>query len=97
MKYRQWKKNFKKAHGRNPTIEEDKRKAEKWKKKQLREAAETFDIAEFNKAVKQMAVGVGMTLAAWAEAISESARVMAEAFRGFAERVKEEQEHGRQD
>lgn len=94
MKYRQWKKNFKKAHGRNPTIEESKRKAEKMEKEA---AAGTFDIAEFNKAVKQMAVGAGMTLAALAEAISESARVTAEAFREFAERVKEEQEHGRQD
>ena len=37
MNYRQWKKNYKKAHGYNPPLEADKRKQAKLARKTLKE------------------------------------------------------------
>lgn len=42
MNYRQWKKNYKKAHGYNPPLEADKRKQAKSARKTLKELPGTF-------------------------------------------------------
>lgn len=69
MKYRQWKKNYKKRHGVNPPIEIDKRK-------QRRDA---------KRAVKQLgAINWGETLSRAAEVITEAAaRIMRGMANGF--------------
>lgn len=48
MNYRQWKKNYKKKHGHNPPLEEDKRKQIKVFKKAFRQIKD-INIPEFVK------------------------------------------------
>lgn len=42
MKYRQWKKNYKKKHGVNPPLELDKRKQRRLARKMARQINKTF-------------------------------------------------------
>lgn len=42
MNYRQWKKRYKKTHGYNPPLEEDKRKQAKAARKALKELPTTY-------------------------------------------------------
>lgn len=46
MKYRQWKKNYKKKHGVNPPLELDKRKQRRLARKRARQINKTLTTAE---------------------------------------------------
>lgn len=46
MKYRQWKKNYKKKHGVNPPLELDKRKQRRLARKRARQINKTLPTAE---------------------------------------------------
>lgn len=55
MKYRQWKKNYKKRHGVNPPASIDKRKQRKAAKRALKHLAETITYTDFNVAISRAA------------------------------------------
>ena len=50
MKYRQWKKNYKKQHGFNPPLEVDKRKQAKVARKALKQIS-TVDLEDICKRI----------------------------------------------
>lgn len=54
MKYRQWKKNYKKKHGYNPPLTEDKRKQTKVLKRTFKQIS-MFDVEDL---VKKMVNGL---------------------------------------
>lgn len=54
MKYRQWKKNYKKLHGVNPPLELDKRKQRKLAKKAIKTIDSETIIEAGNRAVKAL-------------------------------------------
>lgn len=57
MNHRQWKKNFKKKHGRNPTVYEDKKLRNKYMTKELQLVLQDFSDALMN-AMSQLAHGL---------------------------------------
>ena len=77
MNYRQWKKNYKKKHGYNPPISEDKRKRAK-----IEARLTDFSIDETASRVFE---GIAKGLASLCEAISNSFANAAESFKCKAE------------
>lgn len=55
MKYRQWKKNYKKRHGVNPPASIDKRKQRKAAKRALKHLADTITYTDFSGAISRAA------------------------------------------
>lgn len=54
MKYRQWKKNYKKKHGVNPPLELDKRKQRRLARKMARQINKTLPTAAINSWVQSI-------------------------------------------
>ena len=65
MKYRQWKKNYKKLHGYNPPVSEDKRKRAKLMAQQL-----TVTLPEITEAINNFIPAFYRALASACETIS---------------------------
>lgn len=83
MNYRQWKKNYKKQHGYNPPLEEDKRKQAKLVKKRLKETPTYTDciIEAANRlapmllsAMATLCKGLSSTFAGMSDGFSASAK-----------------------
>lgn len=92
MNYRQWKKNYKKQHGYNPPLEEDKRKQAKLVKKQLKEIPTYTDciIEAANKlaptllnAMATLCKGLSSIFAGMSDGFSASAKYYDETAAGY--------------
>lgn len=59
MKYRQWKKNYKKKHGVNPPLELDKRKQRRLARKMARQINKTLPTA-INRCVQSMKLALAI-------------------------------------
>ena len=57
MNYRQWKKNYKRIHGYNPPLKEDKRKQAKVAKKELKQIS-LVDLVDICKRVSNVFASV---------------------------------------
>lgn len=93
MNYRQWKKKFKKEHGRNPYITEDKRK----RNKAAVDALCNIDWAALydgmQQAINRLAPAVFSAVATFSKALSTAFGNAAEAAETIAERYETLQEH----
>ncbi len=87
MNHRQWKKRFKKIHGRNPSIMEDKKKAAKCIKSFMPEITESLYRA--TSSVKNIFLEFGELLF---KSLSVMSARLSEAFGEIAEAYKEEQD-----
>ena len=58
MKYRQWKKNYKKKHGVNPPLELDKRKQRRLARNLLRDIVSRYVSENVAAALSNMAAGL---------------------------------------
>lgn len=87
MKYRQWKKNYKKRYGHNPPLALDKRKQHRVARKALREIAnKTPDIYQ---ATQQATETLRRALASVAEAAGQATEVIAQAFKSAAKALRD--------
>lgn len=82
MKYRQWKKNYKKKHGVNPPLELDKRKQRRLARKMAR---------QINKTLPTAAETLTAAINSWAQSITLCENVAA-AFSNMAAGLREESE-----
>ena len=93
MNYRQWKKKFKKEHGRNPYITEDKRK----RNKAAAAALSNIDWAALydgmQQAINRLAPALFSAVATFSKALSAAFGNAAEAAETIAERYETLQEH----
>ena len=80
MNYRQWKKNYKKQHGYNPPISEDKRKQAKLMAQQL-----TVTLPEITEAMKKFVPALFRALAEASETLSKGFASTSRAFESMAE------------
>lgn len=85
MRYRQWKKNYKKQHGENPPLELDKRKQARMAKKVLGQI-KRVDIAE---ALRKITIAAAEVIKAWIEAAIDALKKVADAVGRWAEELKE--------
>lgn len=87
MKYRQWKKNYKKKHGVNPPLELDKRKQRRLARKRAR---------QINKTLPTAAETLAAALNRWVQSIKPALATlcenMAAAFRNVTAGLREESE-----
>lgn len=87
MKYRQWKKNYKKKHGVNPPLELDKRKQRRLARKWAR---------QINKTLPTAAETLAAALNRWVQSIKPALATlcenMAAAFSNVAAGLREESE-----
>ena len=89
MKYRQWKKNYKKKHGVNPPLELDKRKQRRLARKRAR---------QINKTLPTAAETLAAALNRWVQRIKKLQALatlcenMAAAFSNVAAGLREESE-----
>ena len=79
MKYRQWKKNYKKKHGVNPPLELDKRKKRRLTRKMAR---------QINKTLPTAAETLTAAINSWAQSIKPALA----AFSNLAAGLREESE-----
>ena len=75
MKYRQWKKNYKKKHGVNPPLELDKRKQRRLARKMARQINKTLPTA-------------AETLPTAAETLAAAAEILAAALNRWVQSIK---------
>lgn len=87
MKYRQWKKNYKKKHGVNPPLELDKRKQRRLARKMERQINKTLPTAAetLTTAINRWVKSIKPVLATFCESV-------AAAFSNVAARLREESE-----
>lgn len=87
MKYRQWKKNYKKKHGVNPPLELDKRKQRRLARKMAR---------QINKTLPTAAETLTAAINSWVQSIKPALATLCEnveaAFRNMAAGLREESE-----
>lgn len=87
MKYRQWKKNYKKKHGVNPPLELDKRKKRRLTRKMAR---------QINKTLPTAAETLAAAINSWAQSIKPALATLCEnvaaAFSNSAAGLREESE-----
>jgi hypothetical protein len=87
VKYRQWKKNYKKKHGVNPPLELDKRK----KRRLIRKMAR-----QINKTLPTAAETLAAAINSWAQSIKPALATLCEnvaaAFSNLAAGLREESE-----
>ena len=87
MKYRQWKKNYKKKHGVNPPLELDKRKQRRLARKMAR---------QINKTLPTAAETLAAALNRWVQSIKPALATLCEnaaaAFSNVAAGLREESE-----
>lgn len=80
MNYRQWKKNYKKQHGYNPPLEEDKRKQARLYAQQL-----SITLPEITEAINNFAPAFYRALAGACETISNGFAAASKTFGEMAE------------
>lgn len=87
MKYRQWKKNYKKKHGVNPPLELDKRKQRRLARKMARQINKTLPTAAetLTAAINSWVKSIKPVLATFCESV-------AAAFSNVAAELREESE-----
>lgn len=83
MNYRQWKKKYKKEHGYNPPLSEDKRQQAKALKKALKKANNTmqewvFPMVDWNKLFKRFNYAIGQFAYQLGESLSAAGQRMME-------------------
>ena len=83
MKYRQWKKNYKKKHGVNPPLELDKRKQRRLARKMARQINKTLAAA-----INRWAQSIKPALAALCENVAAAFSNMAAGLREESEAVE---------
>ena len=86
MNYRQWKKNYKKRHGHNPTLEADKRQQAKALKKVMRNTSVTIN--DITAAVQNMGDVITRAIAGIYRGLSNGFRAAADAAQSVAERIE---------
>lgn len=91
MKYRQWKKNYKKKHGVNPPLELDKRKKRRLARKMARQMAR-----QINKTLPTAVETLTAAINNWVQSIKPALAIlcenMAAAFSNAAAGLREESE-----
>ena len=93
MNYRQWKKKFKKEHGRNPYITEDKRKRNKAAAAALCNIDWVALHDGMQQAINRLAPALFSAVATFSKALSAAFGNAAEAAENIAERYEALQEH----
>ena len=89
MKYRQWKKNYKKKHGVNPPLELDKRKQRRLARKRARQINKTLSTAEtLTAAINCWAQSIKPALATLCENVAAAFSNMAAGLREESEAVE---------
>ncbi len=76
MNHRQWKKQFKKIHGRNPSIMEDKKKAAKCIKSFMPDLSEAAKY--LSEALPRLAEQIGKALIAFADGMERACAQISE-------------------
>lgn len=93
MKYRQWKKNYKKKHGVNPPLELDKRKQRRLARKMARQINKTLPTAAETLAAAEI---LAAALNRWVQSIKPALATLCEnaaaAFSNAAAGLREESE-----
>ena len=100
MKYRQWKKNYKKKHGVNQPLELDKRKQRRLARKMARQINKTCQQRQMAKQINKPLPTAAETLTAainrWAQSIKPALATLCEnvaaAFSNMAAGLREESE-----
>lgn len=85
MNYRQWKKNYKKQHGYNPPMSEDKRQQAKKLKKALRRAK--LVMKDFRKALFNGVAAIFEGIGGAFKAAGEASKNIADSFTSATEAV----------
>lgn len=90
MKYRQWKKNYKKKHGVNPPLELDKRKQRRLTRKMARQINKTLPTAAetLTAAINRWAQSIKPVLATLCENVAAAFSNMAAGLREESEAVE---------
>lgn len=89
MKYRQWKKNYKKKHGVNPPLELDKRKQRRLARKMARQINKTLTTAEtLTAAINSWVQSIKPALATLCENVAAAFSNMAAGSREESEAVE---------
>lgn len=94
MKYRQWKKNYKKKHGVNPPLELDKRKQRRLARKMARQINKTLPTATetLTAAINSWVKSIKPALATLCESVAAAFSNVAAAFSNVAAGLREESE-----
>lgn len=88
MKYRQWKKNYKKLHGTNPPLELDKRKQRRLAKKAIKQIS-TVSIAEITNEAAEAFINC---LASFMRELGRVFDTAGTVFRNVADKLNERQD-----
>lgn len=89
MKYRQWKKNYKKKHGVNPPLKLDKRKQRRLARKMARQINKTLPTAEtLTAAINSWVQSIKPALATLYENVAAALSNMAAGLREESEAVE---------
>ena len=86
MNHRQWKKSYKKRHGYNPPVSEDKRKRNK---QMAREFITAYTELDLSRELAKMLAAAGETIADIFDGLSKSMRAAAEYYRDISEAKNE--------
>ena len=98
MKYRQWKKNYKKKHGVNPPLELDKRKQRRLARKMARQINKTLPTAAetLTAAINSWVQSIEPAINSWVQSIEPALATLCEnvaaAFSNMAAGLREESE-----
>lgn len=88
MKYRQWKKNYKKRYGVNPPASIDKRKQRKAAKRAFKHLTETTAHTDFNEVVSRAANAVTDAMARFMRALGNSCDGAGTVFKNVADSIQ---------
>jgi len=88
MKYRQWKKNFKKRHGVNPPASIDKRKQRKAAKRALKHLADTITYTDISGAISRAANALTDAVASIMRAMGSACDGAGTVFRNVADNMQ---------
>lgn len=88
MKYRQWKKNYKKRYGVNPPASIDKRKQRKAAKRALKHLTDTITYTDFSEVVSRAANVVTDVMARFMRALGNSCDEVGTAFKNVADGIQ---------
>lgn len=88
MKYRQWKKNYKRRYGVNPPASIDKRKQRKAAKRALKHLADTLTYTDLSGTISRAANALTDAAASIMRALGSACDVAGTAFRGVADGIQ---------
>lgn len=90
MNYRQWKKAYKKEHGYNPPITEDKRKQRKRQAEQIIRVVKSMQL--FDKTMNELVNDIRLCFGRVVEIIGEVFKELGEVFKGLGKVMQKENE-----